>query len=184
MISPGKNHLGIVDYIVVAATLLFSLFIGVFYAGKGRKSSNIEELFTGSRKMGTLPVAASMFVSYLSAITILGYPAEVYSYGSQVFLLTLMGPVTTIFAIVIFLEVMYNLKLTSAYEYLEFRYNSIAVRWMASLIFIIQLLLISGIVMYAPAIAMETMMGLPLGMSVIGIAICGTIYTSIVSRLR
>lgn len=176
----GKNYLGIVDYIVVAATLVLSLLIGVFYAVKGRKSSNNEELLTGSRQMGAIPVAASMLVSYLSAITILGYPAEVYSYGSQVFLLTLMGPVTTCIAIYIFVQVMYDLQLTSAYKYLEYRFDSIAVRWMGSLIFITQLLLISGIVMYAPAIALETMMGLPLWMSVIGIAICGTIYTSIV----
>ncbi|CAL8112611.1 unnamed protein product [Orchesella dallaii] len=175
----GKNYLGIVDYIVVVATLLFSLLIGIYYGVKGRKSSNNEELLTGSRQMGAIPVAASMLVSYLSAITILGYPAEVYSYGSQVFLLSLMGPITTAIAICLFVEVMYDLKLTSAYKYLEYRYDSIVVRWMGSLIFIIQLLLISGIVMYAPALALETMMGLPLWMSVIGIAIIGTIYTSI-----
>ncbi len=181
MNSTGKNYLGNVDYIVVVATLFLYLSIGIYYAVKGRKSSNNEELLTGSRKMGTIPVAASMFASYLSAIQILGYPAEVYSYGSQVFLLTLTGPLTTILGIFIFLEVMYDLKLTSAYKYLELRYNSIAVRWMVSLIFIMQLLLISGIVMYAPAIALETMMGLPLWISVIGIAVCATIYTSIVS---
>jgi len=178
----GTNYLGIVDYIVVAGTLLLSLLIGVYYAVKGRKGSNNEELLTGSRQMGAIPVAASMLVSYLSAITILGYPAEVYTYGSQVFLFSLMGPVTTAIAICLFVEVMYDLKLTSAYKYLEYRYDSIVVRWMGSLIFIIQLLLISGIVMYAPALALETMMGLPLWMSVVGIAIIGTIYTSIVSK--
>lgn len=177
----GKNYLGIVDYIVIVATLFFSLFIGFLYGVKGRISSNNEELFTGHRKMSVVPVAASMLVSDLSAITILGWPAEVYSYGSQIFLLTLMGPIFTIIGIFLFLEIMYDLKLTSVYKYLEFRYESIAVRWMGSLIFIIQLLLISGVVIYAPAIVLKSMMGLPLWVSVAGIAVCGTIYTSIVS---
>lgn len=67
-----KNYLGILDYFVIAFCLLFSLFIGVYYATKGRKKSNNDELLVGSRNMGALPVAASILVSYLSAITILG----------------------------------------------------------------------------------------------------------------
>lgn len=46
----------------------------------------------------------------------LGYPSEVYTYGSQVFLMTLLGIVTTPIAIFIFVKVMYDLKLTSAYK--------------------------------------------------------------------
>ncbi|XP_035709586.1 sodium-dependent multivitamin transporter [Folsomia candida] len=129
--------------------------------------------------MGAIPVAASILVSYLSAITILGYPSEVYTYGSQVFLMTLLGIVTTPIAIFIFVKVMYDLKLTSAYKYLELRYDSVVVRWLGSLIFICQLLFISGIVLYAPSIVMETMMGVPLWMSVIGVGTIGTIYTSV-----
>lgn len=68
----NQNFLGIVDYIVVAFCLLFSLFIGIFFATKGRKTSNNEELLVGNRNLGAIPVAASILVSYLSAITILG----------------------------------------------------------------------------------------------------------------
>jgi sodium-dependent multivitamin transporter 6 len=66
-----KNYLTVFDYAVVAGTLLFSLLIGVFYAVRGKKSNN-EELLAGGRNMGAIPVAASILVSYLSAITILG----------------------------------------------------------------------------------------------------------------
>lgn len=177
----GKNHFAASDYIVVLATLLFSVSIGVYYAFKDRKSANTEELLTGSRQMGAIPVAASMLVSYLSAITILGVPAEVYAYGSQIFLGTLISPLALALSIYSFVGVMYDLKLTSAYTYLEGRYNSPEVRWMTSLIFILELVLINGIVMYAPAIALETMMGVPVWITVFGVAICGTLYTSMVS---
>jgi len=60
------------------------------------------------------------------------------------------------------------------------RYDSVAVRWAGSSIFILQLLCTSGIVIYAPAIAMEGIMGIPKEYSVIAIGVCGTIYTSIV----
>jgi Na+/proline symporter len=58
----NQNFLGIVDYIVVAFCLLFSLFIGVFFATRGRKTSNNDELLVGNRNMGPIPVAGMFFV--------------------------------------------------------------------------------------------------------------------------
>jgi len=69
-----RNYLTVLDYCVVAGTLLFSLGIGVYYAIRGKKGNN-EELLAGGRSMGAIPVAASILVSYLSAITILGKEA-------------------------------------------------------------------------------------------------------------
>jgi len=85
MATTTENFLGIVDFLVIGATLLFSLCIGVFYAIKGRNQGNNEELLMGGHKMGAIPVAASMLVSYLSAITILGKVTDLGSiFGEKV----------------------------------------------------------------------------------------------------
>ena len=66
----GEKDFGIVDYVVVGATLLFSLFIGVYYALASNQTN--EDLLVGGRKMKVWPVACSILVTYLSAITVLG----------------------------------------------------------------------------------------------------------------
>ena len=61
---------GWIDYMVVGGTLLFSILIGVYYAVFAKQDS--QDLLVGGRKMGIAPIAASMLVTYLSAITVIG----------------------------------------------------------------------------------------------------------------
>lgn len=62
---------GWIDYSVVGGTLLFSILIGVYYAIFAKQRT--EDLLVGGRTMGIFPIAASMLVTYLSAITVLGW---------------------------------------------------------------------------------------------------------------
>ncbi|UYV61966.1 hypothetical protein LAZ67_1007211 [Cordylochernes scorpioides] len=105
-----KAVLGAVDYGVVGATLVASAALGLWMA-RGQR-----DLLVGGRSLGTFPVAASLFASFMSAITILGSPAEVYRYGAQYVLIivgfTLMAPITAYLYVPVFRE----LNLTSAYE--------------------------------------------------------------------
>ena len=64
-----ENHLNYVDYIIITLTLLVSIGIGVYYAFVKQTT---EDLLVGGRNMGPLPIAASMMVTYFSAISILG----------------------------------------------------------------------------------------------------------------
>ena len=66
-----SGNFGWIDYVVVGATLLFSILIGVYYAVIAKQATN-EDLLVGGRNMGIMPIAASMLVTYLSAITVLG----------------------------------------------------------------------------------------------------------------
>jgi len=56
---------------VVAATLLFSVFIGIYYGCIAKQQTN-DDLLLGGKSMGIAPIAASMLVTYLSAVTVLG----------------------------------------------------------------------------------------------------------------
>jgi len=53
------------------------------------------------------------------------------------------------------------------------------VRWLASATFILQQTTLIGVILYAPSIALEAFLGLPVWISILGIGVCGTIYTSI-----
>lgn len=70
-----ENHFGWLDWVVVGGTLLISLLIGIYYAIRSKNSN--EDLLVGGRKMRILPVAASVMVTYVSAITVLGISRNV-----------------------------------------------------------------------------------------------------------
>ena len=76
---PGSERLlQTADILVISASLFSSCAIGVYYGYKGRKGSTTEEYLMAGRNLRVLPVAASISVSFLSAITLLSDPVEVY----------------------------------------------------------------------------------------------------------
>ena len=79
-----------VDYVVFSIMLLISVLIGIWHACMGGKQKTTAEYLLGNRQLSFLPVSISILVSFLSAITLLGLPAEIYTYGTQ-FYLTIIG---------------------------------------------------------------------------------------------
>ena len=106
---------GVWDYVVLGAMLLISALIGIYYACSGGKQSTAAEYLLADRKASPLPVAFSLVASFVSAITILGVPAEVYAYGVRYWLFGLAfivaGCITSIT-----MPVFVRLRLTSANE--------------------------------------------------------------------
>jgi Na+/proline symporter len=70
--SVGTNYFGVLDYISVGLTVLVSLGIGIYHAVRGRGEETSEDLLMGGRKMSPLPIAASMVVTFFSAVNIIG----------------------------------------------------------------------------------------------------------------
>jgi len=71
------------DYLILAAFLVISLAIGFYHSVTGGRQRTTQEFIIANRKLGILPTAMSLFVSYQSAITILGSSAEMYLFGVQ-----------------------------------------------------------------------------------------------------
>ena len=69
-----------VNYFIFSLMLLVSAVIGIFYWRRGQK--NIDEFIMAGRGMGTLPMTLSLVASFMSAITLLGTPAEMYVSGN------------------------------------------------------------------------------------------------------
>jgi Na+/proline symporter len=142
-----------VDYVVFAITVITSIAIGLFFSRRRRETTTDDYLMAG-RSMRSIPIALSLVASFLSAVSILGLPTEVYYYGAQYWMIVFSTIIVVPLVVIVYLPIFYQLKLTSVYEYLQRRF-SVTVRLIASVIFIAQTILYSAVVIYAPAIALD-----------------------------
>lgn len=165
------------DYLVFGGMLAASLAIGIFYAIKSRNKAN-EEFLLGSRSLTCFPVSISLLASYISAILVLGGPAEAYYHGIEWWVIC-AGQIALPVAAVVFMPFFYDLKLTSVYEYLEMRYGSKWVRCVAGGMYVVQMLLYQAVVIYAPALALASVTDFPLWVSVITVGVIASVYTAI-----
>lgn len=113
----GKIHgFSVVDYVLFGLMLAFSATIGVFYAIKDRKRSNTKEFLLAGGNMNPIPVSLSILASFMSAITLLGTPAEMYNYTTMYFYIGLGYLFVVAGAAHLFIPIFYKLRCTSAYE--------------------------------------------------------------------
>lgn len=113
------------DWVLFAAMLSVSAGIGIFYAIKdwlNKDSNKTGEFLMGGRNMQLLPVAISILVSFMSAILILGTPAEMYTAGTLYFIYLIGMIIAIILSSVLFVPLLYPLKLTSSFE-VNIRYS-------------------------------------------------------------
>ncbi len=78
----SDKSFGAVDYVIFALLLAVSAAIGIFFGFIRKKQNTSKELLLGNRSMGVFPSSLSLLASFMSGITILGNPAEVYNYGT------------------------------------------------------------------------------------------------------
>ena len=150
------------DYLVVSFCLLFSASIGIFFAFKDRANKNLENYLLGNRQMRSFPVALSLTASFISAIAILGLPNEYYSYGTMFTYYCITHIAISILVALFFVPKFYNESSISIYIYLENRYRSKVPRYTATIIYVIITILYNGVVVYAPALALEQVAGIPI----------------------
>lgn len=172
------NRFTVWDYMVFVGMLAVSSAIGIYYAFWGTRSVSTDEFLMGGRTLRAFPVALSILASFMSAITLLGTASEVYVYGTQYVLIVVSYCFVIPAAAYFYMPIFYQLQITSAYEYLEIRFNAI-IRCMGSMTFVMQMLIYMSIVLYAPALALSQVTGITTWTSVLSLGIVCTFYTSI-----
>ncbi|XP_071811310.1 sodium-coupled monocarboxylate transporter 1-like [Apostichopus japonicus] len=167
------------DYLVIIVMLAISGLIGIIFAirsvGRQQSSSNY---FLGDRHMSVFPVAMSLTATYISAITYLGTPSEVYLHGPKYGLMAMTRIFVPFLIVYCFVPVFYNLDITTVYEYLGMRFNN-TVRFLVVAMEFFAGFTYMGIVVYAPALALSTVTGLNLTFSILATGIICTFYTTI-----
>ncbi|XP_054572790.1 sodium/iodide cotransporter isoform X2 [Eptesicus fuscus] len=166
------------DYGVFALMLLVSMGIGLWVglARGGQRSA--EDFFTGGRRLTALPVGLSLAASFMSAVQVLGVPAEAYRYGLKFLWMCLGQLLNSLLTAAFYLPVFYRLGLTSTYQYLELRFSR-AVRLCGTLQYLMATVLYTGIVIYAPALILNQVTGLDIWGSLLSTGVICTLYTTV-----
>ncbi|RZF32171.1 hypothetical protein LSTR_LSTR004034 [Laodelphax striatellus] len=173
----SENRFHWIDYSVVVAMLVVSCGIGTFYGFFGKKLETSADFLLGGSSMGTIPMAMSLAAGYITAIELLGNPAEMYVYGAQFWLTfasyIIVVPITSY----LYLPVFRKVQITSAYEYLEMRFNKYA-RVIAAAMYVFQMILYTSVAVYAPALALSHVTGLNVYIAVSLVYIVCVFYAS------
>ncbi|CAF1436832.1 unnamed protein product [Rotaria sordida] len=170
--------LSAVDYVLLIMLLLSSAVIGAIFGFFKSKKSSAKEFLLADGGMGVFPTALSIMVSFLSAITLLGTPSEVYIYGTMYCYQAISWTIASTITALVFMPKFRELNCTSAYEYLEKRFDR-SVRMCASFAFSFFMLIYMAIVLYAPALALSQTTGLNIWLSVVSIGVICTFYSSV-----
>lgn len=162
-----------IDWIVLLGTLAFIVIYGVW---KTRGSKNLEGYLKGDNDAKWWGIGVSIMATQASAITFLSTPGQAYTDGMQ-FLQFYFGlPIAMIILSVTFIPIFYKLKVFTAYEFLETRFD-LKTRSLAAILFLIQRGLAAGITIYAPAIILSTLLGWNLGLTNVFIGVLVIVYT-------
>ncbi|XP_062131269.1 putative sodium-dependent multivitamin transporter [Drosophila sulfurigaster albostrigata] len=175
---PLVGSLGVWDVLVLASILIISALIGLYYRYTGGKQKTTQEYLMANQSMTTFPVSFSLMASFMSAITLMGVSNESYQFGTLFGVINISYVLSTPIAAYIFLPVFYNMRTTSVYEYLERRFGH-ATRLAASLAFTLQMILYMGIALYAPALALEAVTGIPKGTAILVLGLVCSFYSTV-----
>ena len=167
------------DYIVFSLTVCASMSIGIYFAVVGRKKNSTLNYFHGDRKLKYGPVALSLVVTFQSSVMVLGFPAEVYLFGYMICLFNIGQCAAIFLANRLVVPMMYPLKITSVYHYLQMRYRNNSVRLLNVTIGILSQGIYMGSVLFGPAIALTSVTNVPVWASILCIAGAAVMYTSI-----
>lgn len=143
------------DWIVLAVTLLCIILYGVY---KSRASKNLEGYFLNNRQTPWWIVMLSIMGTQASAVTFLSAPGQAYTDGMRFVQYYFGLPLAMIVVCIFFVPIFRRLKVYTAYEFLEQRFD-LKTRLLTSLLFMLSRSLSTGISIIAPALVLHSMLG-------------------------
>jgi len=146
------NHL---DWIVLVVTLLAIIAYGLF---KSRTSHNLDGYFLSNRSMPWGLILLSIMGTQASAITFLSAPGQAYTDGMRFVQYYFGLPLAMVVICIFFVPIFHKLKVYTAYEYLENRFDN-KTRTLTSFLFLLQRGLSTGISVFAPSIILSSLLG-------------------------
>lgn len=162
-----------IDYAVMIGTLLA---IAIYGTIKTRKNKNVESYFLGDHTLKWGTIGLSVMATQASAITFLSTPGLAYESG-MAFVQNYLGlPLALIVISAVFIPLYYKLKVFTAYEFLENRFD-LKSRLLAAFLFLVQRGLAAGITIYAPAIVLSAVLHWDLTLTVLLVGGLVIIYT-------
>ena len=162
-----------IDWIILGATLAFIVIYGVW---KTRKDEGMDSYILGGKEAKWTTIGLSVMATQASAITFLSTPGQAYHDGMGFVQFYFGLPLAMVIICITFIPIYHRLKVYTAYEYLESRFD-LKTRTLAAVLFLIQRGLAAGITIYAPAIILSTILGWNLYQLIVIIGVLVIIYT-------
>ncbi len=165
--------MAVIDWVVLASTLLLIVLYGV-YKSRGKKS--MEAYLLADREMPWYNVGLSVMATQASAITFLSAPGQGFTDGTRFVQFYFGLPIAMLVLCITFVPIFHRLKVFTAYEFLEQRFD-VKTRTFTALLFLIQRGVSTGITIYAPSIILSTILNVSQVYTTSIIAVLVIIYT-------
>lgn len=163
----------LVDWIVMLGTLFAIVAYGVW---KTRNVNSVQSYLLGDRDLPWWTIGLSVMATQASAITFLSTPGQAYFDGMGFAQFYFGLPIAMVILCIFVLPLYYRLKVYTAYEYLEGRFD-LRARTITAGLFLLQRGLAAGLTIYAPAIILSSILGWPLTLTNLFIGAIVIFYT-------
>src|SRR6056297_874048 len=165
--------MALLDWIILGSTLLFIVAYGVW---KTRGNNNVDDYVRGGDNVKWWTIGLSVMATQASAITFLSTPGQAFHDGMGFVQFYFGLPLAMIVICLVFIPIYKKLKVFTAYEMLEGRFD-LKTRTLTALLFLVQRGLAAGITIFAPSIILSAVLGWDLKTLNIIIGVLVIIYT-------
>ncbi|KAL3199991.1 hypothetical protein MRX96_013384 [Rhipicephalus microplus] len=184
----SKEGLGIADMVVFCLLTATGYFVGLYFSFKGRDrqvSSNdtngasaVLDAFLGGRRLPAVALAVSVLASVATAVGVVSFVGHYYAYGFHLDWALAGIPFSAAIVSVIVVPLLYDLRVTSVFQYLRMRFDN-KVGITACVVYFVLSQSVGAVGIFSSAIAVSTMFPIPVLYSNIVIGLAGTIYTAL-----
>ena len=168
-----QHNLHTIDWIILSITLIFIVVYGSYVT---RKNTNVQDYIKGGNDTKWWTIGLSVMATQASAITFLSTPGQAFHSGMGFVQFYFGLPIAMVIICVVFIPMYHRLKVYTAYEFLEGRFD-VKTRTLTAILFLIQRGLSAGITIFAPAIILSAVLGWDLLLLNIIIGFLVIIYT-------
>ena len=161
------------DWCVLIVTIGFITIYGTL---RTRGVRDVEGYFRGAQKLRWPTIGLSIMATQASAITFLSTPGQAFEDGMSFVQFYFGLPLAMVVISAVFVPIYHRLKVYTAYEYLEHRFDA-RVRYLGALLFLIQRGLATGVTIYAPSILLSSILGWSLQATNLGLGAIVIVYT-------
>ncbi len=171
------------DYAIIVLYMLSTFGIAVWF---GRRQKDTDDFFVGGRRMPWFAVGLSILATLFSTLSYLGTPGEMIKNGIGLFIGNLAIPFSMTVVFFLWIPFFMKLQVTSAYEYLERRFNY-SVRLIGAVLFVFLRLGWMSMVVFAASMALDRVKGGDIALLpgpdiywwICGVGLFAAIYTAV-----
>jgi len=163
---------GWLNYLVLGLYFAGMLYLGFYFV---KKDGDVDDYFKAGGRIPWWAAGISIFATTLSAITFISIPAKTYATDWHMLVFQLCIILIAPFVIRYFLPFFRRFNLSTAYQYLELRFNS-TIKWLASALFILFMITRIAVVLYLPSLALNAVTGFDIYLSIILMGVVTIIY--------